>query len=128
MSMPLMCSAVSQAASSILDSLPATVSSTIWSISSRESLSPSIFPRMCLTDSGMWEAATSTKDPGDAPAPSMTDGGAITVPGETRVSDTETMATAPEVPETLTRSPSRTPSARQSSSCIRTVGSDVSRS
>ena len=83
---------------------------------------------MLLTDSGMWDTVTSAVSPGEAPHLSWTDGGTITVPAVTRVSDTDAMATASPVPVILTRSPSPTHRMRQSSSCSRTVGSDVSRS
>ena len=89
---------------------------------------PSIFERMCLTDSGVWDRVTSAISPTDVPAVFWTDGGTSTVPLRTRVSDTETMAIAADVPAILTRSPSLTDRMRQSSSCRRTVGSDVSRS
>ena len=46
----------------------------------------------------------------------------------TNVSETDPMATADPLPETLTRSPSETPRTSQSVSCMRTVGSEVSRS
>ena len=126
--MPLMYSAVSQADVSILDSLPATTSSTSCVIASGERRLPSIFERMCLTDSGVWDRVTSAIPLTDTPAVSWTDGGTSTVPLRTRVSDTETMAIAADVPVILTRSPSLTDRTRQSSSCRRTVGSDVSRS
>ena len=127
-SIPLMYSAVSQAEASILESLPATTSATSCEIFSGSRRFPSIFSRMYLTDSGLWDTATSAIPPTATPARSCTEGGTSTVPGETRVSETDTIAMAADPPEILTRSPSATPRTRQSSSCISTVGSDVSRS
>ena len=83
---------------------------------------------MCLIDSGGWDAITSTSVPGDAPHSSATLVGAIRTPISTRVSDTETMATVELDAAILTRSPSDTPRVWQSSSCMSTVGSEVSRS
>ena len=119
---------MSQADISILDSLPATASSTICATSSSPSFPPSIFLRMCLTDSGAWDTDTSDISPIPTEAHSRTEWGTRMVPGCTRVSEMETIAMASLPPEILTRSPSETHRVRQSSSCISTVGSDASRS
>ena len=54
-SMPLMYRAVSHAEISILDSLLFRMSTTMDSISSFDSFSPSIFLRIDLTESGFWQ-------------------------------------------------------------------------
>ena len=83
---------------------------------------------MCLTESGVWESVTSACMPGDVPLASCREGGTITVPSLTSESETDTIAMAVEDPVTFTRSPSPTERMRQSSSCMSTVGSDVSKS
>ena len=119
---------MSHAEISIFDSLLFRMSTTMDSISSLESFSPSIFLRMDLTESGFWQYTTLTSSPSLTPHLSIRGAGIITTPSSTRVSERLTSATTFLAPVMLTRSFSFTPISRQSLSWRSTVGSDASMS
>ena len=98
------------------------------SISSLDSFSPSIFLRMDLTESGFWQYMTETSSPSAMPHLAARALGTSMVPLSTSVSDLLTKATTDFPADMVTRSFSFTPISAQSSSCIRTTGSDTSMS